>query len=237
MVRSKDSQTIDNYAFLADIYDDLMIMDKSNYDIWRPYIKKYITGKKILELASGSGVFAEILKEDGYDVLASDISKAMHQKAKENFDGPYIELDMRDIKLDDSFDGIICILDSLNYLKDEEELLSTFKGISEHLNKSGVFIFDSHALARLDEFKDGYIEEDEIDGIEYQWTIQSDLITKTISQNFVFYLDDKILKESHIQRVFEPEMLIRLLKKVGLDVIYIPDFIEKEKDLYIGVKR
>ena len=48
---------------------------------------------------------------------------------------------------------------------------------------------------------------------------------------------DKILKESHIQRVFEPEMLIRLLKKVGLDVIYIPDFIEKEKDLYIGVKR
>ena len=99
----------------------------------------------------GSGVFAEILKEDGYDVLASDISKAMHQKAKENFDGPYIELDMRDIKLDDTFDGIICILDSLNYLKDEEELLSTFKGISEHLNKSGVFIFDSHALARLDE--------------------------------------------------------------------------------------
>ena len=238
MVRPEvDQNLIDNYSFLADIYDDLMIIDRSNYDIWRSYVKKYIHGKKILELASGSGIFASLLEEDGYNVLASDISKAMRKRASFNFNGAYIDLDMRHIDLEDSFDGVVCILDSINYLADGKELDATFEGVYDHLNDNGIFIFDAHSFARIDEFKNPYIEEGEIDGVKYQWTIRSDEMDMSIVQNFVFYLDDRIIRESHIQIVHRSDVLIKAMEKAGFKVTYIPDFIENEKELFIGEKK
>ncbi len=106
---------VDNYEILAKYYDALL-QDEESLKYWLDYIHK-LKGKDILELASGSGVMAKILKNEGYNVVASDISEAMKKASKQNFDGEYLILNMIDFKLDRSFDIILCICDSINLFK------------------------------------------------------------------------------------------------------------------------
>lgn len=235
MVRSKSSRTVNDYDFLSSLYDDLM-QDPDGYDYWLAYFDRYIKGTDILELASGDGILASILTKRGYSVLASDISIAMRERAKINYEGPYEIIDMRHIDLDHDFDAILCICDSMNYLNDEDDLRSTLKSAYDHLKDGGVFIFDMHSLKRLDEFKETYIEKGSVDGIDYKWTIEADALTNTLRQHFSFCLDDEIIEETHIQHVFAPDIVIEALKEIGYNVTCIKDFIEDEKDLYIGEK-
>ena len=225
---------VKEYEYLAKYYDYLL-GDEDAFSYWLKYVNEE-PFETCLELASGSGVMAKILTENGKKVVASDISEAMKEAAKENFSGEYLLLNMIDFNLDRKFDLILCICDSLNYLY-EDELDSMFKCVYNHLNDGGRFIFDMHNPLRLEEFKDGYIEEGKInDDVFYQWTINSDIEEKTINEHFTFYTPDGMIQEHHTQNVFEPDMIINKLTKIRFEVRYIENFVEEEKVLFVGRK-
>ena len=225
---------VKEYEYLAKYYDYLL-GDEDAFSYWLKYVNEE-PFETCLELASGSGVMAKILTENGKKVVASDISEAMKEAAKENFSGEYLLLNMIDFNLDRKFDLILCICDSLNYLY-EDELDSMFKCVYNHLNDGGRFIFDMHNPLRLEEFKEGYIEEGKIyDDVFYQWTINSDIEEKTINEHFTFYTPDGMIQEHHTQNVFEPEMIISKLTKNRFEVRYIENFVEEEKVLFVGKK-
>lgn len=168
------NKEVKEYEYLAKYYDYLL-GDEDAFDFWLEYInaKDYHT---VLELASGSGVLAGILKKQGKEVTASDISKEMKEVATNNFDGEYLILNMIDFDLHKKYDLILCVCDSINYLY-EEELEQMFKSVYKHLNDGGRFIFDMHNPKRLKEFDEEYIEEGQIDeNVYYQWTINSALL-------------------------------------------------------------
>lgn len=227
---------VDNYATLAAYYDELL-QDEESLENWYQYISEYVKGKDVLELASGSGVMAKILKERGYNVIASDLSKDMKEAAKQNFDGEYLIMNMIDFQLDQKFDLILCICDSMNYLASEEEMNKMFGNVYHHLKDDGVFIFDMHHKARIDEFEDEYIEEGFVHDIPYQWTIQSDRVTNNLYEHFVFYEEDGIIQEHHVQHVFDDNATKTLLEANNFNVTLIKDFIEDEKVLLIGEKK
>ena len=81
-----------NYEILAEYYDYLL-QDKESLDYWLKYIydSDFNTA---LELASGSAMITGIIKDNGKDIIASDISNKMKDVAKNNFDGEYLLLDM-----------------------------------------------------------------------------------------------------------------------------------------------
>ena len=228
------NKEVKEYEYLAKYYDYLL-GDEEAFDFWLEYInaKDYHT---VLELASGSGVLAGILKKQGKEVTASDISKEMKEVATNNFDGEYLILNMIDFDLHKKYDLILCVCDSINYLY-EEELEQMFKSVYKHLNDGGRFIFDMHNPKRLKEFDEEYIEEGQVDeNVYYQWTINSDTFDRTVNEHFTFYTPEGMIQEQHTQNVFEPSVVKEKLESVGLESEVVMDFIEDEKILFIGTK-
>lgn len=228
------NKEVKEYEYLAKYYDYLL-GDEDAFDFWLEYInaKDYHT---VLELASGSGVLAGILKKQGKEVTASDISKEMKEVATNNFDGEYLILNMIDFDLHKKYDLILCVCDSINYLY-EEELEQMFKSVYKHLNDGGRFIFDMHNPKRLKEFDEEYIEEGQIDeNVYYQWTINSDTFDRTVNEHFTFYTPEGMIQEQHTQNVFEVDDVKNKLENVGLESEVVMDFIKDEKILFIGTK-
>ena len=228
------NKEVKEYEYLAKYYDYLL-GDEEAFNFWLEYInaKDYHT---VLELASGSGVLAGILKKQGKEVTASDISKEMKEVATNNFDGEYLILNMIDLDLHKKYDLILCVCDSINYLY-EEELEQMFKSVYKHLNDGGRFIFDMHNPKRLKEFDEEYIEEGQIDeNVYYQWTINSDTFDRTVNEHFTFYTPEGMIQEQHTQNVFEVDDVKNKLENVGLESEVVMDFIEDEKILFIGTK-
>lgn len=228
------NKEVKEYEYLAKYYDYLL-GDEEAFNFWLEYInaKDYHT---VLELASGSGVLAGILKKQGKEVTASDISKEMKEVATNNFDGEYLILNMIDFDLHKKYDLILCVCDSINYLYDEE-VEQMFKSVYKHLNDGGRFIFDMHNPKRLKEFDEEYIEEGQIDeNVYYQWTINSDTFDRTVNEHFTFYTPEGMIQEQHTQNVFEVDDVKNKLENVGLESEVVMDFIEDEKILFIGTK-
>ncbi len=233
MEGSANTKAVSNYEVLARYYDALL-QDEEALSLWLEYIEEE-GFHTVLELASGSGVMAKILKEKGYEVTASDISKQMKEASKANFDGEYLLLNMTDYDLHKRFDLVLCICDSINYLY-EEELDGFFSCAAKHLEQGGRLIFDMHSLKRIEEFKEQYIEEGFVEGVPYQWTITSDEYDATLHEHFTFYTEEGMIQENHSQNVFSVETIVEHMKDL-FEIRVIPDFIEDEKLLIVGYKK
>lgn len=224
------------YESLANYYDALVKDDEATLK-WCNFVEKNAKGKKVLELACGSGEISNELLKRGYDILATDISESMLSKLKQKY--PYIktkQLDMNDFKLDDKFDTIICFCDSINYLSDYRLM---FRNVYDSLVTGGIFMFDMHSQDRLEEFKEMFIEEGYILNVPYQWTIISN--ENMIHQHFAFYQEDGIIQEQHVQYVFKPQEVIDELKKLNFKIKIYTDFDQEgiktgEKIFFVGEK-
>ena len=224
------------YESLANYYDAL-VKDEEATLKWCDFVDKHAKGKKVLELACGSGEISNELMKRGYDILATDISESMLDKLRQKY--PYIktkQLDMNDFELDDKFDTIICFCDSINYLSDYR---SMFKHVYDSLLPGGIFMFDMHSQDRLDEFKEMFIEEGYILNVPYQWTIMTN--DNMIHQHFAFYQEDGIIQEQHVQYVFEPQEVINELHKLNFKIKIYTDFDQEgiksgEKIFIVGEK-
>ncbi len=233
MEGSADRRNVANYSILARYYDELL-QDEESLSLWLDPIESE-PFHNVLELASGSGMMAGILKRKGYRIIASDISEDMKEAAKSNYDGEYLILNMTDYHLSESFDLILCICDSINYLY-PEELNDFFSCAYRHLNENGRLIFDMHHQERIREFSEEYIEEGYVQEMPYQWTIDSDVYDNTISEHFTFYTKDGMIQENHLQHVFSVDEIKDKMANY-FDVQIIEDFVPDEKILVIGRKK
>ena len=225
---------IGNYEVLAGYYDELL-GDDDGFAAWMPYLQEKELGS-VLELASGSGLLAAQLEQQGVPVVASDLSPAMKEAARRNgFKGEYRQIDMSDPHIAGEFDTVICFCDSINYLEKEEFALLA-KEVYRVLRPGGRFLFDMHAEDRLQEFQEEYIEEGTLqDGTAYQWSILADSYNRTLHENFIFFTKDGIVREQHQQNVFRlPEILV-LCQEAGFCVRH-EAFLPGEKELLIGEK-
>ena len=212
------------YNELAKYYD-VLVKDDQATKMWVDFFNKHKHGKTVLELASGTGEITLALAKD-YIVDASDLSESMlnviKRKDVDNLVSSYSILDMVDFDTQKSYDNIICFCDSINYVLDLSDLEVMFKKAYTTLNKNGVFMFDMHTLDRLDEFSEDYIETGQILDTDYQWSIVKD--EDYILQHFAFYEDDGIKQENHIQRVYNPDTIIKLMEETGFKVQVFTDF-------------
>ncbi|QGU96312.1 methyltransferase domain-containing protein [Clostridium bovifaecis] len=111
------------------------------------FIKKRAKDKKrILDLAAGTGNYSIALAKEGYDVVAIDLDSEMVRKIKEKARGKEVKIraismDMKEVdKIEDKFDLIFCIGNSLVHLDSKEEIEEVISKLYNLLNKDGVLI-------------------------------------------------------------------------------------------------
>lgn len=113
--------------------------------------------REILELACGTGRHAAELKQFGYEITATDRSADMLAVARRRHAEKGITFavaDMENLRLPrKQYDAVICLFDSIGYLKTDEGIRTAFATIREHLREGGLFIFEFwHAPAMLSQY-------------------------------------------------------------------------------------
>ena len=219
------------YHELAEIYDQLIKDDEANKH-WLQFIIDHVQGKRIFELACGSGELAVALAKAGYTVTATDFSDDMLEKAKEKDKEQgvsFFNMNMLSWTVEDKYDAVICFCDSINYLSNYDELKYVFSQANKHLAENGVLLFDMHHSHRLIEFQDEWDEEGKIGDISYQWIIESDY--DQIIHYFNFIKDRHVVQEVHVQTVFDCNKVIELLKNCGFMVEVFNDYDIFNEDL------
>lgn len=128
-------------------YYNLLYKDK-NYqeevDYIDSLIKKYnAKAVQLLDVGCGTGNHAKLMARKGYNIHGIDLSEQMLEIAKSGqSDITFEQGDIRHFKLDRRFDVITSLFHVMSYQTSNEDVVSSFKAVHNHLNKDGLFIFD-----------------------------------------------------------------------------------------------
>ncbi len=165
------------YGRLSTVYDRLNA--ELDYAAWADFIiacfERFsdIRPTLLLDLACGTGRMTLELAQRGYDMIGVDGSAEMLAEASArrlSFTNPlYLMQDMRAFELYGTVGGVVCCLDSLNYLTGDGDLAACLACVANYLEPGGLFIFDVSSEYRFKHiFADNaYVLEE--DGIYCGW--------------------------------------------------------------------
>lgn len=228
---------MDAYNRFASIYDQLM-MD-FNYEDWFNYIEEILykfdkSPKKVLEMACGTGNLSYYLAKERYNLTCFDLSSDMLSRAYEKLrrfkNVNLMKQNMIDFNINQSFDCVISICDSINYITEKNDLFRTFKNVWNHLENDGIFIFDINSYYKLKHIigNNTFVEDQE--DVFYTWQNYYDE-NKHICEFYLtfFFSEDgenfERFDEEHKEKAYKIEEIVELLKEAGFrDINYYEAF-------------
>jgi SAM-dependent methyltransferase len=139
------------YEELAPYYD--RFTHDYEYEKWLEALESWawahgLSGRRVLDVACGTGKSFAPLLAKGYDVTACDLSPAMvaEAQAKWGDQADVVVGDMRALPWAAQFDLVTCLDDAVNYLVTERDLLAALSSMAMALAPAGVLIFDINTL-------------------------------------------------------------------------------------------
>ena len=209
------------YSLFARYYDEYMA--HVEYDSWVDFILGRYTRRykkspgKVLELACGTGNIASRLVRRGFAVDGTDISEAMlHIARVKPFAANFKQANMLDPIKNDKYDLILLLFDSLNYLRQPEEINILLENAGNALTPEGMFIFDVSTIRNCRDNFDGFINiEDNKQGFvihesefEQGKLLQTNHITFFVPQGGLFQRYD----EYHLQKIYPVKTIIEFIE-------------------------
>ena len=121
--------------------------------VLKPIDKYHKKARKVLEL--GVGIGQVIVNFPGkFDIYGLDYDKKYVDYCKRNIKrGKFFVSSMHNFKINEKFDVIFSVFDSINFLKNFNQWKQTFKSVHNHLDEKGLFIFDMYTPKILKDFK------------------------------------------------------------------------------------
>ena len=183
-------------------------------------------GRRMLDVACGTGKSFLPLVRRGYDVTACDISPEMlsQARAKATRDTELIVADMRALPQLGAFDFVTCIDEPINYLLETAEVERTFASVAANLRPGGLFMFD---LNTVQAFRTIFAHDDcyEQEGWLFVWRGHGDTSAAPGARSgftieaFCERPDGAWARCSnqHLQRHYPPDEVAALLAAAGLE--------------------
>lgn len=221
------------YTGFASVYD--MFMDNIPYDDWANNIKeifqKYNMPMEIVcDLGCGTGQMTRRLKKMGYDMIGIDISYDMLMEAMtmEDSDGIlYLCQDMRSFELYGTVGAVVSVCDSINYLKDIDELLTVCKLANNYLDPKGLFVFDVKTEHYYKKLGSSTIAENREEG-SFIWENDYDEETRDNFYYLTIYEENDEgtfdrYEEEHLQHAFTIDEIKAAINESGLQLLEVLD--------------
>ncbi|XJZ26293.1 class I SAM-dependent DNA methyltransferase [Bacillota bacterium Lsc_1132] len=232
-----------SYERFAFVYDELM--QEAPYEQWVKFIEQKlaqygINGKRMLDLACGTGELSVRFASRGFNVTGVDLSAEMLTVARQKTEEmgltiPLYQQDMAELEGLGPFDFIGIFCDSLNYLQTEEQVKKTFSRVFQCLKTGGAFFFDVHSIEKI---SNGFIGQTfalNEEQLAYIWNSFPGEYPNSVEHELSFFvLDEQSGKydrfdELHLQRTFPIEQYSQWLKEAGFQSIEVnADFTEAD---------
>lgn len=227
------------YTGFAQVYD--LFMDNVPYEEWSHYLisllEEYgVPDGLVLDLGCGTGKMTRLLTKAGYDMIGVDNSEEMLQIAMEQgAEGIlYLCQDMREFELYGTVAAVVSICDSVNYILEEEDLLSVFRLVNNYLDPGGVFIFDLNTLYKYRELLgETTICENREEG-SFIWENYFDEEEQINEYDLTLFIREESglfrkYEETHYQRGYELETIKQLLDEAGMEFVAAYDAFTREQ--------
>ena len=177
-----------------------------------------LAGRRLLDVACGTGKSFVPLLERGYEITACDISPSMVAEAR--LKAPRAEVvvaDMRRLPWAGQFDLATCMDDAVNYLLTEDDLHAAMASMADALDRDGILIFDANTL---NTYRTDFAETFEIEsgGTRFLWRGEAspDVEANSIvSATMTIEAPDATTESRHVQRHWPVELLREACREAG----------------------
>ena len=209
-------------------------------------IRKYkkSTGKDLLELACGTGLYTKEFKKHGFNVTGLDLNKEMLGIAKKRLPKTkFIQGNMTSFDLHKKFDVVACMFSSMGYARTYGNLDRMLKRIYDHLKPGGVVLLESWLTKDILR-KGGYIGGPEIGKVsdfEKVARMGTSKIRGNLTYTYIHYLIGKKgkiihVREKHVMGLFDPQKVKNMMESTGFQT-RITKGKHLGRPLYIGIKK
>ncbi len=231
-----------SYERFAYVYDELM--KDAPYDKWlmllTAKLEQYqVEGKRLLDLACGTGEMTVELAKHGFDVSGVDLSDEMLLIAQEKAAAldlaiPFYQQNMAELEGLGQFDCVTIFCDSLNYLQHEEDVVYTFQRVHEHLNEGSLFLFDVHSIYKMEQIFANHTFAVNEEEVSYIWNCFPGEEPFSVEHDVSFFVKDARtglydrFDEFHYQRTYSARQYTEWLEKAGFIVLEVLSDLEDE---------
>ena len=178
--------------------------------------------KTSMDLACGTGVLCEILREQGIASAGMDFSSGMIQIARSrNSQIPYEVADMTTYCPDRQFDLVTCTGDAVNHIAALSDVEKIFQNVYQYLAPGGYFVFD---LLNENEVSDSEPFEMDVDETTTVWFQMTRPAENRVNLTIRVYENDMLQLEEIIREtIHEPAVICNLLKTCGFTLLRCAD--------------
>lgn len=209
------------YSEIAKYYDYIFPLSEITLD----FIKDKVgtSPKDILDVACGSGQYTQALNDNGYRMVAIDLDEQMIRELQQrNHEVKAEVLNMLEIsRLNQKFDLIFCIGNSLVHLNDNQEIYKFFASCFDCLKPDGKLLLQVVNYDRILEknIKSLSTIEDQQIGLRFERNYDYIKDQHKINFNTVLKVKDESLENNVLLHPIRSKELLELLKQAGFSEV------------------
>lgn len=183
------------------------------------FVRRHIASApaRLLDVPCGAGRHALALARAGYEVTGVDVSEEAIERAAKAGDGhsaTFRRGDMRNLDLDERFDGVLCLGNSLSYFP-PDEMRTFIASLAERVAEGGRLILDTSCCAES-LFPLAEVREVAFDGGTYRSRYRYDARLSLLKTKAELRLGEEKHELLYAHYVVTSGELVRMVEAAGL---------------------